>query len=298
MVKVVTSETEKLSNNLQPKVSMFSSEYPPCWGGVGKHVQNICKRLAPHINLHLATATYGTPIEQFEIDNLARLKAKSFPLLLVQYLSRVKFIPLNECGLVHVHVPHAFLPRNARRIITTFHVVWPQYSESMHRERSLSMFDLRIAGMNQRLIELEKKLAGLSNAIIAVSRNTKNELVSRYGVAADKVHVIHNGVNLGGFQPLPKRRNMFIYVGRQTAHKGIPYLLKAFAEFSQHNSGYELVLVGERLEGGVDPSLVRLSRDLGLSGRVRFTGRLPDRDAATILGHATCLILPSLAEAF
>lgn len=287
-----------MTANQQLSVNMFSSEYPPCWGGVGKHVQNICKRLAPHIDLRLTTATYGKPIEKFEINNLARLRLKSFPLLLAQYLSGVKFIRLNGRELVHIHVPHAFLPKTTGRIITTFHVVWPQYSESMYRERSLSLFDLRIAGMNHRLMELEKKLARMSDAVIAVSKNTKNELVSRYGVAADKVHVIHNGVNLSGFRPSTKRRNMFVYVGRQTAHKGIPYLLRGFAEFSQENSDYELVLVGERLEGGVDPSLIRLSRELGLDARVRFTGRLPDRDVSTILGQATCLVLPSLAEAF
>jgi len=294
----VRPENEQLAGNQQIKVSMFSSEYPPCWGGVGKHVQNICRRLAPHIKLRLTTATYGKPIEKFEINNLARLKAKSFPLLLVQYFSGIKFNRLNGCELVHIHVPHAFLPKTTGRIITTFHVVWPQYSERMYSEQSLSVFDLRIAGMNQKLIKLEKKLAEISDAVIAVSGDTKNELVSRYGVAAEKVHVIHNGVNPCGFQPSHERRNMFLYVGRQTAHKGIPYLLKAFAEFSQHNSDYELVLVGERLEGGVDPSLIRLSRELGLGTKVRFTGRLPDREASTIIGQATCLILPSLAEAF
>lgn len=277
---------------------MFSSEYPPCWGGVGKHVQNLCRRLQPYVNLRLVTATYGRPVEQFEINNLARLRVRSFPLLLAQYLSGLRLERLNQMGLIHIHVPHAFLPRDAKRIVSTSHVVWAEYSEALRYQRPISIFDIQLAGMNQQLIKTEKKLASVSDAVIAVSKSVKDELVARYNLAPERVHVIHNGVDIGQFQPSHERRNTFLYIGRQTAHKGLPYLLQAFAKFVRTHEEYELVLMGERLEGGVDPSLIQLSQELGVGDKVKFTGRLPDSKAWRILGRARCLVLPSLVEGF
>ena len=298
LVKLVRLERDASWNDRSLGVRMFSSEYPPCWGGVGKHVQNLCRRLYPNVSLRLVTATYGRPVEQFEINNLARLRAMSFPLLLAQYLSGLRFVRLNDDELIHIHVPHAFLPRGRRRIVSTFHVVWAEYSEALRRQRPISVFDLQLAGTNQMLIKAEKKLAIVSNAVIAVSQSVKHELVSRYDLDPNKVHVIHNGVNVHDCQPSQDRQNIFLYIGRQTAHKGLPYLLQAFAKFARSHGKYELVIVGERLEGGVDPSLIHLSKELGINDRVKFTGRLPERRTIEILGRARCLVLPSLAEAF
>jgi starch synthase len=279
---------------------MFSSEYPPCWGGVGKHVQNLCRRLRTKVNLRLVTATYGRPVEQFEVNNLARIHARSFPLLLAQYLSGLKFVRLNDGELIHIHVPHAFLPDGIQneKIVATFHVVWAEYSEALKHQRPLSMFDLQFAGMNRRLISAESKLALKSKAIIAVSNSVKHELEVKYNVDPVKVYVIYNGVNPGEYRPSRVRRNTFVYLGRQTAHKGLPYLLEAFASFSHGHPQYMLILVGERLEGGVDPSLVHLAKRLGILERVKFTGRLAQRETVQILGKSRCLVLPSLAEAF
>lgn len=285
-------------NNRQISVTMFSSEYPPCWGGVGKHVQNLCRRLHGSINLKLVTATYGRPIEQFEINNLARLRVRNFPLLLAQYLSGLKFVRLSDDRLAHIHVPHAFLPRRGKRIVSTFHVVWADYADALRRQRPMSVFDLQLAGMNRRLVLAEKQLAESSEAVIAVSHSVKHELVSRYGVDPLKVHVVHNGVDVGKSHPSPKRENIFLYIGRQTAHKGLPYLLRAFGKFARNHRNYKLVIVGERLEGGIDPSLIRLADEIGICDKVKFTGRLSEARAWEVLGRARGLILPSLVEAF
>jgi len=297
-VRIVGLERDSSGLGRRLSVSMFSSEYPPCWGGVGTHVQNLCRRLCPNVNLRLVTATYGRPIEQFEINNLARIHARSFPFLLVQYLSGLSLVRMNGHELVHVHVPHAFRPRGMKQIVSTFHVVWAGYSDALQHQEPISLFDLQFAGMNRRLMNAEKNLALSSKAIIAVSNSVKHELVSLYNLDPQKVRVIHNGVNVDESRPSRERRNIFLYIGRQTAHKGLRYLLEAFAKFSGNHQRYKLLLVGERLEGGVDPSLVHLAKELGILERVRFTGRIPQREAWKILGMAKCLVLPSLAEAF
>jgi glycosyltransferase involved in cell wall biosynthesis len=48
--------------------------------------------------------------------------------------------------------------------------------------------------------------------------------------------------------------------------------------------------------GGVDP-LVEAAR-LGMAGRVRVLGRVPDADLAVLMARATALVVPSRAEGF
>lgn len=277
---------------------MFSSEYPPCWGGVGKHVQNLCRRLQGHVDLHLITATYGQPNEQFEVTNLARIRVKSFPILLAQYLCALNLHEFGANDITHVHVPHSFPLKARSKIVSTFHVVWAQYSQALAREHPISVFDLQLAALNRRLIGNEGKLARQSDAIIAVSSNVKEELMSHYDVAPDRVHIIHNGVEIPANNQDVEKKSLILYVGRQTAHKGISYLLRAFEKFARNQCKYRLVIVGERLEGGVDPSLVRLAEKLGISGAVEFKGRLTDRQVWKMMREATCFVLPSLAESF
>jgi glycosyltransferase involved in cell wall biosynthesis len=157
---------------------------------------------------------------------------------------------------------------------------------------------MQFPALNRRLLVTEKRLAHISDSVIAVSKSVKQQLMEVYGVNEEKVHVIHNGVESGQYSPSLTRENVILYVGRQTAHKGLTFLLQGFAKFAQDHSEYKLVLVGERLEGGVDPSLVKLAERLGMSNRIKFTGRLPDPQLRNILGRARCLVLPSLAESF
>jgi glycosyltransferase involved in cell wall biosynthesis len=280
------------------KITMFSSEYPPCWGGVGKHVQSLCRQLCDHIDLRLVTSTYVETSERFAVNNLAAIRVKSFPVLLAQYLGRLQFSDYDGSHLIHVHVPHAFTPKLKRKIVATFHVVWAEYLEAIQQQHPISIFDLQIAAINRRVVEKERQLALLSKAVIAVSNSVKRELVTRYDVPSKKITVIPNGVDVDAFKPAAKRDKVILYVGRQTAHKGLPYLIQAFTEFVRANGDYRLVLVGERLEGGIDLSLVKLSKELGISNRVSFTGRLPEREVRSLMGSATCLVLPSLAESF
>jgi glycosyltransferase involved in cell wall biosynthesis len=280
------------------RVRMFSSEYPPCWGGIGKHVQNLCRRLQKQTRLQLTTVTYRKPDECFAVENLAKVRVNNYPLLLAQYMASLKLQRHNGEQLSHIHIPHAFLPNGDGRIATTFHVVWAEYSRVLGNQRPLSLFDLQFPRLNRRLIETERELAQRSDAIIAVSESVRAQLIAHYDVNPKKVQVIPNGVNVDEYRPSSSRENIILFIGRHTAHKGIPYLLEAFASFAKENKDHRLILVGERQEGGVDSSLVNYSRALGIADRVDFAGWLPDAKVRRMLGQAKCLVLPSLAESF
>lgn len=280
------------------RITIFSSEYPPCWGGAGRHVQSLCRHLSNRVQLRLVTTTFGEPRERFAVTNLARIRVRSYPLLLAQYLGGVLLCRYDGSHLIQIHVPHAFTISRKRRIVSTFHLVSAQYSDALRHQRPMSLFDLQYPPINRRIAQEEQRLALKSDAMIAVSKSVKHELVTRYGVSEEKVTVVYNAVNVGRFQPSLNREKLILYVGRQSAHKGLPYLLQAFATFVRNRTDYRLMLIGERLEGGIAPSLVRLTETLRISDKVEFPGRLPEPEVRFIMGRAAFLVLPSLAEGF
>lgn len=278
---------------------MYSSEYPPCWGGAGNHVRRICELLKDYVDLTLITATYGQPKVAFELENLAKLHINNYVLLLAQYLTGLRLLQPRPCDIVHIHVPHAFIPNGNSIKVSTFHVVWSQYSRALKNHRPISIFDIQVPWMNRRLLNTEKLLAQNSDAVVAVSRSVKNELVASYDVDPERIHVIYNGIDIRQFRDdNGKREDIILFVGRQTTHKGLPYLIEAFSKFVRYHTSYKLVLVGEQLEGRIDSSLVELSRKLGIENKVEFTGRVHDADVRRLMAKSRCLVLPSLAESF
>jgi glycosyltransferase involved in cell wall biosynthesis len=76
--------------------------------------------------------------------------------------------------------------------------------------------------------------------------------------------------------------------------KGLDVLLDALARPSAPE--VPLLVVGQPGWGGVD--VARRAGELGLGGRVRLLGRLPDEDLAVVLSRAAVLVAPSRAEGF
>ncbi len=94
-----------------------------------------------------------------------------------------------------------------------------------------------------------------ADKILAVSRATKSDIISKYKLDADKVVVAHNSVK-EGMQPLDSsdRQNVkdkytagkdyFIYVGAVHPRKNVASIIKAFDKFKeQTQSDMKLVLV-------------------------------------------------------
>jgi glycosyltransferase involved in cell wall biosynthesis len=83
-------------------------------------------------------------------------------------------------------------------------------------------------------------------------------------------------------------------VGETRPYKNIPRLLEAFARLDA--PGLDLVLVGRH-----DPrerDLRALAERLGVGGRVRFLGFVPDEQLAALYSGAVAFVFPSLYEGF
>ncbi len=137
-----------------------------------------------------------------------------------------------------------------------------------------------------------------ANRIIALSKAIKSG-ITRWGIPAEKIAVIYNGVDTSIFSPgLTSRNNAeekyniknpyCLFVGQLTRRKGVNYLLKALAHVN-----INCVIVGD---GHERKSLMLLAKSLRISNKVLFTGAVPFEELRGLYAGASFFVFPSAAE--
>ena len=148
--------------------------------------------------------------------------------------------------------------------------------------------------------------AANADRIITVSNHAKTDLVSRLGLAAGKIDVIHEAAEARFSEPVSQQtieevrlryqlppRYVF-YVGGWEIRKNIPFLLNSFAAADLPE--VSLVLAGGR-EAQMQ-ELIELSRTLSIENRVRLLGWVHDRDLPPLYAGALSFVYPSEYEGF
>jgi colanic acid/amylovoran biosynthesis glycosyltransferase len=109
-----------------------------------------------------------------------------------------------------------------------------------------------------------------------------------------KLHVVRCGLPLRNLpEHIPRSAKRLIAVGRLSPEKGHAGLLEAFATVRRDHPDLSLLLVGDGPEAA---RLHGLAEKLGISGRVRFSGRLSEPDTLREIAAADILVLPSFME--
>lgn len=153
-------------------------------------------------------------------------------------------------------------------------------------------------------------LAKKADAIIAPSRSTKEDVVARLGVPAERVHVIAEAVD-HDFAPPSREEGLRIvrerfglggaryvlYVGQFDPRKNMDALLSAFARGAERDSGLRLVIVGQlgKLRSFLDDALRRTH---ARRESVIVTGHVDEPMLAALYAGAECLLHASLLEGF
>lgn len=135
-----------------------------------------------------------------------------------------------------------------------------------------------------------------AHAVVTVSQWSAGILSDRYGVPAGKLHVIPNaaGPLSAGGSPDPAYGRYILSVGHLEPRKDQATLIRAFAGvFSEWNGN--LVIAGR---GNARESLEALVKELGMEGRVFFTGEVMDDTLAALYRGCACLACPSVYEGF
>jgi glycosyltransferase involved in cell wall biosynthesis len=129
----------------------------------------------------------------------------------------------------------------------------------------------------------------------AISESTRDDLVAR-GVRAERVRVIHPGVDSVRFTPDPAVRSpspAFLYVGRLKRYKGVDTALRALAVARRTRPDLRLDIAGS---GDHGPALEALAVRLGLGASVGFHGFVSEAEKLQLLRGAWANVFPSPKE--
>ena len=224
------------------KVLFLTNEYPPhIYGGAGVHVGYLTRELAKSIDVDVRC--FGD--QDFQDG---RLKVKGYELNTDGFTSpkplQSVFGAIQRCldfnttnidaQLVHCHTWYSHFGGILAKknygipLVITTHSLEPL--RPWKREQLGGGYDFSVW--------VEKTALEMADAIIAVSNETKADIERLFDVDPNRVHVIHNGIDLDDYRKVDgidalKRNGIdpskpyLLFVGRITRQKGIIHLVRA-----------------------------------------------------------------------
>lgn len=147
----------------------------------------------------------------------------------------------------------------------------------------------------------QRRAAQKATRVIAVSERTRTDIIERYGVAPEKIRVVHNGVDHERFYPrevdveaIARRFGVpspfVLCVGSLMPWRNATRLLRATAR-----TGMGLLFVGRDIWG--TDRTQRIAAENGWNW-ARFTGYIDDAELPDLYAAARVFAYPSLYEGF
>jgi glycogen(starch) synthase len=149
----------------------------------------------------------------------------------------------------------------------------------------------------------------MADRIIAVSNITKNLIVHRYGIPADKIEVVHNAIDVTSMGQYDYDKRTYRYleslkyegyiviatVTRFTIQKGLTHFIRAAARACEKHDKLVFLLAGD---GEQRNELIQLSADLGVSDKIFFTGFVRGKQWRDAYNVADVFVMSSVSEPF
>ena len=199
-------------------------------------------------------------------------------------------------GLVHTLYPFAPIP-TAAPLVTTFHDLLP-----LSRPEWFGI--VNVAKFRRAC----RQLARTSAHVIADSALVAGQVRERLGVAPDRITVVPLGVSDAFRGPVSRERagevcgrfglepgKFFIVVGYVSLRKNLVTVLRALAAAGPPTD--VPVLLAGPAGRGADAVFAEANR-LGVAGRVRVSGAVPEADLVALVASATALLHPATHEGF
>lgn len=157
--------------------------------------------------------------------------------------------------------------------------------------------------------EIEYQGLMMADRIIAVSNITKQIIVHKYGIPADKIEVIHNAIDVAslGNHEYDVRTYRYLEdlksegytvvstVTRFTVQKGLTHFIRAAARACEKYDKLVFLLAGD---GEQRDELIALSAELGISDKVFFTGFVRGKQWRDAYNVADVFVMSSVSEPF
>ena len=182
----------------------------------------------------------------------------------------------------------------------------------------VTIFDLHWYNLKNPFPKMEKYRVGYvktfiklsavkARKIIALSKFTRNDLISTLGIPEEKIVIIPPGLD-GHYRMIDKNEaqnfvkkkfnitgNFILHVGQTHRRKNIPFLLKIFETIKEQNA-LDLVLVGPPGDG--EKEILNFIQASCSRKNIHKFKELPEKDLLYLYNTASCLLFPSLYEGF
>lgn len=300
------------------RIALLTNEYPPhVYGGAGVHVEYLARELArleerahpvevlsfgeqreEHANLRVRGLAPKCPLPA-EDPRHARL----FDALL-RDLAMAGTVQTPD--VVHCHTWYTHLAGCLAKPLTGARLVLTTHSLEPHRPWKAE----QLGSAYEATVWIERTAYRNADGVIAVSEAMKEDVQHLYGVAPERVHVIHNGIDPNEYRPREAPATlrrlgvdpavpMLLFVGRITRQKGILHLVRALRHL---DAGVQVVLCA----GAPDTpeiaaemaALVEQARRDAVAPITWIPEMLPRADLIALYSHAAVFVCPSVYEPF
>ncbi|GAA4661914.1 glycosyltransferase family 4 protein [Streptomyces chumphonensis] len=187
-------------------------------------------------------------------------------------------------------LPALWLKRRGARFVFDQHDLVP--------ELYLSRFDRGQDVLYRAVCALERLTYRAADVVLATNESYRDVAVRRGGRRAEDVFVVRSAPDVDRFHPVPPepalkrgKPHLLCYLGVMGPQDGVDYALRALARLRDElgRTDWHAVFVGA---GDTFDAMVELSRHLGLTDHVQFTGRVPDADLVRYLSTADVCLSP------
>jgi len=148
----------------------------------------------------------------------------------------------------------------------------------------------------KEVVTSRKKLLSQSSAVIAVSQNTKNDILHYYDVDESKIHVIHlaNSLTLDGIEKDSSKGDYILFVGHRGIYKNFRMYVTAIQPLLDREKSLRLICAGG---GSFNPDEQDFLKKLGITSQVIQTP-IDDSILTRLYRDSLFFVFPTLYEGF
>ena len=160
-------------------------------------------------------------------------------------------------------------------------------------------FDRSGENINTQTYAIERGGMEAADLVMAVSNLTRNIVINKYGIPAEKVMTVHNAVRFAEGNQEEEERGVkdkiVTFLGRITYQKGPDYFVEAAAKVLKRTQNVRFVMAGS---GDMMNHVIRRVARLGIADKFHFTGFLRGADVQKMFALSDVYVMPSVSEPF
>jgi alpha-maltose-1-phosphate synthase len=295
------------------KALFLTNEYPPyVYGGAGVHVEFLTSELARIMDVEVRS--FGDQSVQdgrlavrgFDVDQAAIPAPKPLQPVFGAMLRNVSAASTNvDADVVHCHTWYSHLGGILTKLAYGIPLVI-----TVHSLEPLRPWKREQLGGGYDVTQwVERTALQMADAIIGVSAETRRDVLDLFEVSPDRVHVIHNGIDLNLYQAatsvaaleeygIDPSNPYVLFVGRITRQKGIIHLVRAIKDID--DSAQVVLCAGapDTPEIGVEMQQAVAEVQASRSDVIWIEKMVPRDEVIQLYTHAAVFCCPSIYEPF